>query len=74
MDKNCDCCMKKWKKCNCICSKCGDDYANCRYDCMLNYLHEIIERNRQKIIKRWNDLEEQGRKEVEMMEKDEESI
>ena len=32
---------------------------------MKTFLDTMIERNRQKEIKRWNDLEEQGRKEVE---------
>ena len=45
---------------------------------MLNHLKEMIERNRRKnieaIIKRADEDAEQGRKEVEMMEKDEETI
>ena len=62
MDKNCDCCVKKWEKCNCICSKCGDDYANCRYDCMVEHLgydpnesESESESRARTIIKKWND-------------------
>ena len=31
----CDCCCKHWDDCQCFCSKCGDDYRACRYDCIL---------------------------------------
>ena len=31
----CDCCCKHWNDCQCFCSKCGDDYRSCRYDCIL---------------------------------------
>jgi len=38
-DDSCDCCAKGWTKsnefgsCECLCSKCGDDYSECKGSC-----------------------------------------
>jgi hypothetical protein len=39
-ENSCDCCLKSWTDtkneygfCSCICSKCGDDLRNCKYEC-----------------------------------------
>ena len=29
----CDCCMKRWSRCQCYCSNCHDELRTCRYRC-----------------------------------------
>ena len=33
LDKRCDCCVKLWTECYCVCSNCHGHYSDCRYGC-----------------------------------------
>ena len=30
----CDCCVKTWQECSCLCFNCGQDYSECRMNCL----------------------------------------